>query len=148
MKSRPVSETEHWRAGMRKPWLSIFGKDTCPYTQAARDHYAGGDAEYLNVKKHPAELARMLEYSRGERRVPVIVEDGKVTIGFGGASRGLSIAARSAAEVGSWVVGHRSSTPRDRPSIIRIGSGHRRPSSTAAGPFTACPGTSRRCPAR
>ena len=62
----------------------IFGKDTCPYTQAARDHYAGRDAEYFNVKKHPAELARMLEYSRGERRVPVIVEDGKVTIGFGG----------------------------------------------------------------
>ena len=43
-----------------------------------------GTAEYFNVKKHPAELARMLEYSRGERRVPVIVEDGKVTIGFGG----------------------------------------------------------------
>jgi hypothetical protein len=29
-------------------------------------------------------LARMLEYSRGRRNVPVLVEAGKVTIGFGG----------------------------------------------------------------
>ena len=40
--------------------------------------------EYVNVKKNPADLARMLEYSAGRRAVPVIVEDGKVTIGFGG----------------------------------------------------------------
>jgi len=26
----------------------------------------------------------MLEYSEGRRAVPVIVEDGKVTVGFGG----------------------------------------------------------------
>jgi glutaredoxin len=38
----------------------------------------------VNVKKNPAELARMLEYSKGRRAVPVIVESGKVTIGFGG----------------------------------------------------------------
>ena len=64
----------------------IFGKDTCPYTNAARDHYSskGAAVEYLNVKKSAADLERMLGYSRGERRVPVIVEDGKVTIGFGG----------------------------------------------------------------
>ncbi len=40
--------------------------------------------EYVNVKKDRAGLARMLEYSGGRRAVPVIVEDGKVTIGFGG----------------------------------------------------------------
>jgi len=64
----------------------IFGKDTCPYTQAARDHYQGSGTpfEYFNVKKNAAELDRMLGYTRGERRVPVIVEDGKVTVGFGG----------------------------------------------------------------
>jgi glutaredoxin 3 len=63
----------------------IFGKDTCPYTNAALDHYrAQGAVEYFNVKKNAADLERMLGYSRGERRVPVIVEDGKVTIGFGG----------------------------------------------------------------
>ena len=40
--------------------------------------------EYVNVKKNPKELERMLGYSKGRRDVPVIVQDGKVTIGFGG----------------------------------------------------------------
>ena len=64
----------------------IFGKDTCPYTTAARDHYrdTGVAFEYLNVKKHPHELERMLRFSGGRRDVPVIVEGERVTIGFGG----------------------------------------------------------------
>jgi glutaredoxin 3 len=64
----------------------IFGKDACPYTQAARDHYADENIpfEYLNVKKSPADLDRMLVYSVGVRKVPVIVEGDKVTIGYGG----------------------------------------------------------------
>ena len=64
----------------------IFGKDTCPYTQAARDDYARRHIEfaYVNVKKNAADLAQMLKYSKGRRQVPVIVDDGKVTIGFGG----------------------------------------------------------------
>ena len=66
--------------------VQIFGKDTCPYTQAARDHYLSLAVpfQYFNVKKNPAELERMLVFSRGKREVPVIVEDDKVTIGFGG----------------------------------------------------------------
>jgi glutaredoxin 3 len=64
----------------------IFGKDTCPYTSDARDHYkkSGKPVEYVNVKKDAAGLKRMLEFSGGRRNVPVIVEEGKVTIGFGG----------------------------------------------------------------
>ncbi len=64
----------------------IFGKDGCPYTQAARDHYVAENipVEYHNVKKSPADLARMLVYSKGARSVPVIVEADKVTIGYGG----------------------------------------------------------------
>ena len=64
----------------------IFGKDTCPYTRDARDHYAksGVAVDYVNVKKDAAGLARMLEYSGGRRNVPVIVDNGAVTIGFGG----------------------------------------------------------------
>ena len=64
----------------------IFGKDGCPYTQGARDHYAAGNVpfQYFNVKKNPADLQKMLEYSKGARRVPVIVENDHVTIGFGG----------------------------------------------------------------
>ena len=40
--------------------------------------------EYINVQKDKAGLERMLEYSKGSREVPVVVEDGKVTIGYGG----------------------------------------------------------------
>jgi glutaredoxin 3 len=66
--------------------VQIFGKDTCPYTQAARDHYLSLAIpfEYFNVKKNPDELKRMLAFSHGRREVPVIVENDKVTIGFGG----------------------------------------------------------------
>jgi glutaredoxin 3 len=64
----------------------IFGKDTCPYTQAARDHYLdlAVPFEYFNVKRNSGELERMLRFSQGRREVPVIVEGDKVTIGFGG----------------------------------------------------------------
>jgi glutaredoxin 3 len=64
----------------------IFGKDSCPYTQAARDDYAQRRVpfDYVNVKKNPADLERMLKYTGGRRQVPVIVENGRVTIGFGG----------------------------------------------------------------
>ena len=69
-----------------KDMVLIFGKDACPYTLAARDHYkgTGADFQYINVKKDAAELQRMLKFSKGRREVPVIVEGDKVTVGFGG----------------------------------------------------------------
>jgi glutaredoxin 3 len=53
---------------------------------AAREDYARRKVEhqYINVKKSAAELERMLSFSKGRRQVPVIVHEGKVTIGFGG----------------------------------------------------------------
>jgi glutaredoxin len=36
------------------------------------------------VKKSAPDLDAMLVQSKGARKVPVIVEDGRVTIGFGG----------------------------------------------------------------
>lgn len=65
----------------------IYGKASCPYTQAARDDYGrrGIPFEYVDVKKNAAELEKMLVLSKGRRAVPVIVEaDGSVAIGFGG----------------------------------------------------------------
>lgn len=63
----------------------IYGKDSCPYTRSALDAYqARGPVDYVNVRKDAAGLARMLDVSGGQRRVPVIVENGKVTIGYGG----------------------------------------------------------------
>jgi glutaredoxin len=63
----------------------IYGKEGCPYTAAAiRDHQRRGVAHrYIDVLKDPAELQRMVELSGG-RRVPVIVEQGRVTVGFHG----------------------------------------------------------------
>lgn len=63
----------------------IFGKDTCPYTNAAREDYAkkGYEIEYINVKASLENMEKMLLYSGGKRNVPVIVDNGKVVIGFG-----------------------------------------------------------------
>jgi glutaredoxin 3 len=36
------------------------------------------------VKKDKARLEEMLQQTGGSRNVPVIIEDGKVTIGYGG----------------------------------------------------------------
>jgi glutaredoxin 3 len=64
----------------------IFGKENCPYTAAARADYDSRDTdvEYIDVRKSREAMEQMLGYSGGHRRVPVIVDDGKVTIGFGG----------------------------------------------------------------
>jgi glutaredoxin len=40
--------------------------------------------EYLDVKKDAAALQAMLQASGGRRSVPVIVEEGRATVGFGG----------------------------------------------------------------
>ena len=64
----------------------IYGKDSCPYTMAAIEDYQSRDVpvRYVNVKKDKAELEKMLALTKGRRQVPVIVEGGQVTIGFGG----------------------------------------------------------------
>jgi glutaredoxin 3 len=36
------------------------------------------------VRKDPAQLEKMLALTGGDRRVPVLVQDGKVTVGYGG----------------------------------------------------------------
>ena len=40
--------------------------------------------EYRNVLKDPASLPEMLRLVGGRRDVPVILEDGKATVGYGG----------------------------------------------------------------
>jgi glutaredoxin 3 len=46
----------------------------------------GGEAVYYDVKMDAARLDEMLRFSQGARKVPVIVEDGKVSIGYEGGS--------------------------------------------------------------
>lgn len=40
--------------------------------------------EYVNVVTDAESLGIMMKYSNGNRKVPVIVENGKVIIGFNG----------------------------------------------------------------
>jgi glutaredoxin len=42
--------------------------------------------EYVDVLRDEFGMASMLKHSQDQRRVPVIVADGKVTIGFDGGS--------------------------------------------------------------
>ena len=64
----------------------IFGHDLCPYTSRAREDFSRRKIpfEYINVLQDDDGRQRMLKHSNGRRQIPVIVEVGKVTIGFGG----------------------------------------------------------------
>ncbi|HEX2226300.1 MAG TPA: UXX-star (seleno)protein family 1 [Candidatus Binatia bacterium] len=66
--------------------VEIFGQDLCPYTSDAREDFRRRNIkfDYVNVLEDPAGLERMLKITNGRRNIPVIVEAGKVTIGFGG----------------------------------------------------------------
>lgn len=66
--------------------VEIFGKDTCPYTTAAREDYGtrGREVRFYDVKKDASAMERFLELSGGERRVPLIVDRGRVSVGFDG----------------------------------------------------------------
>jgi glutaredoxin 3 len=80
-----VFENEERNAVAANPVL-IFGKDLWPYTSGAREDFSRRKIafEYINVLEDEEGLRRMLKYSNGRRQVPVIVDAGKVTIGFGG----------------------------------------------------------------
>ena len=64
----------------------IFGHDLCPYTSRAREDFSRRKIpfEYLNVLQNNDALQQMLKHSNGRRQIPVIVDAGEVTIGFGG----------------------------------------------------------------
>lgn len=70
---------------MREP-VVIYGKDDCPYTRAAREDYQGRGVPvtYHDVTRDPAAMQAFLALSGGERRVPLIVDRGRVSAGFGG----------------------------------------------------------------
>jgi len=70
--------------------VEIFGKDTWPHTTAAREDYAKRKVpfRYINVKSDQKELQRMIELSGG-RQVPVIVDGGRITVGFNGGTWGV-----------------------------------------------------------
>jgi len=66
--------------------IIIYTKTGCPYCAAARKHYEdqGQSFTEYNVTEMPRKKEEALKASGGRAEVPIIVEDGKVTIGFGG----------------------------------------------------------------
>ena len=71
--------------------ILIYGKDTWPYTNAAREAFKkqGKKVEYYDVRHDADKLKDMLKHSDGTRKVPVIVDQDKVTIGFDGGTWGV-----------------------------------------------------------
>jgi len=66
--------------------VTIYIKEGCPYCAAAQQHYAEQDIDFkvIDIYENPAAKEEVLRLTGGKRIVPVIVEDGKVTAGFGG----------------------------------------------------------------
>ena len=64
----------------------IYTKPGCPHCAAAKDDFHGRGIPYTehNVKADSAALRRMLDLNGGRRRVPTIVQDERVTVGFHG----------------------------------------------------------------
>lgn len=64
----------------------IYTKPGCPYCAGAMAHFQkkGVAFEEVSVPGNAAALDEMLKVNGGQRRVPTMVVDGKVTIGFEG----------------------------------------------------------------
>jgi len=64
----------------------IYTKVDCPYCEAAKKHFGdqGVAFEEIDVHSTPGAIDKVKQLSAGRNIVPVIVEDGRVTVGFGG----------------------------------------------------------------
>jgi len=66
--------------------VTIYTKQGCPYCAAAKKHYGDIGVKYKEIDVHtvPGAMDKAVELAGGKRIVPVIVEEGRVTLGFGG----------------------------------------------------------------
>ena len=66
--------------------VTIYTKVGCPYCAAAKKHFddQGFVIEEIDVHSTSAAVDKANKLSGGKNIVPVIVENGKVTVGFGG----------------------------------------------------------------
>jgi len=69
-----------------KQSVTIYGKDKCPFTRAAVDALKekGEEVVYIDVQKSQEMMDKMLSISDGGRKIPVIVTDGVVSVGWQG----------------------------------------------------------------
>lgn len=66
--------------------VTIYTKPGCPYCASAKEHYRdkGIDFKEIDVYDVPGAKEKAIKLSGGQAIVPVIVEEGKVQVGFGG----------------------------------------------------------------
>jgi glutaredoxin 3 len=66
--------------------VTIYTKPGCPYCAAAKENYAKAGIAFKEIDVYAVKGARekAIELSGGKAIVPIIVEDGKVIIGYGG----------------------------------------------------------------
>jgi glutaredoxin 3 len=66
--------------------VKIYTKPGCPYCTEAKEHYQskGIDFEEIDVYAVPGAKEEAIRLSEGKAMVPVIVDHGKVQVGFGG----------------------------------------------------------------
>ena len=66
--------------------VTIYTKKGCPYCAAAIKHYTeeGTDFTEIDIHNTPGAQDEVLKLTDGQEIVPVIVEGGQVTAGFGG----------------------------------------------------------------
>jgi glutaredoxin 3 len=69
--------------------LELYGTARCPYTGEMRDWLEWKRSEFVeyDVEADPVARGRMRKVARGQRNVPLLVEDGKVVqVGWQGHS--------------------------------------------------------------
>ena len=74
---------------MGTPRYELYGTSRCPYTQEMREWLEMRRLEFVeyDVEQDAAAMQRMKALADGQRSVPVLVEDGRVTqIGWQGRS--------------------------------------------------------------
>ena len=65
--------------------VTIYTKPGCPYCAAAKDDFTKRGVDYREINAAAsADAKQELIRVSGGTAVPVIVEDGKMTVGFGG----------------------------------------------------------------
>ncbi len=66
--------------------VTIYTKEGCPYCAAAKKHYTeqGVTFDEIDVNAEAGAKEKVLDLTKGQRIVPVIVEGDDIKIGFGG----------------------------------------------------------------
>ncbi len=65
--------------------ITVYTKDGCPFCKAAKESFEKQGVAFteINVSSNPAKIVELVRLA-GVQKVPVIVDDGKVTVGFNG----------------------------------------------------------------